>query len=72
MTVRLKELLEERGLTAYEVARDSRGRLAECTLYRIVREPPKFISLGVLQALCDVLRVEPSALFSYQRRRVGA
>jgi DNA-binding Xre family transcriptional regulator len=72
MRLRIPELFEERNQTAYEIARDSGGRLTEATLYRIARErgAVKFVSLGVLQALCDVLQVEPSALFAYERQAV--
>jgi DNA-binding Xre family transcriptional regulator len=72
MRLRIPELFKERDQTPYEVARDSGGRLTEATLYRIARErgAVKFVSLGVLQALCDVLQVEPAALFAYERQAV--
>ena len=72
MRLRIPELFKERNQTPYEVARDSGGRLTEATLYRIARErgAVKFVSLGVLQALCDVLQVEPEALFVYERQAV--
>lgn len=76
MRLRIPELYTERKKTAYEVARDSGGRLTEATLYRIAREKGqvKFVSLGVLQALADVFEVEPHELFVYERqvvKRVG-
>lgn len=74
MRLRIPELFAERGQTPYQVARDSDKRLTEATLYRIAREKGgvKFVSLGVLQALCDVLKVEPAELFAYERRSVKA
>ncbi len=67
MRLRIPELFDERKKTPYEVARDSGGRLTEATLYRLAREKGsvKFVSLGLLQALCDVLHVEPATLFEY-------
>lgn len=72
MRLRIPELYTERQKTAYEVARDSGGRLTEATLYRIAREhgQVKFVSLGVLQALADVFEVEPQELFVYERQAV--
>jgi len=72
MRLRIPELWEERHQTPYQVAKESGGRLTEATLYRITRErgAVKFVSLAVLQALADVLHVEPQELFEYERRAV--
>lgn len=72
MRLRVPELLDERHETAYEVAKNSGGRLTEATMYRIVRAKGVvgFVSLNVLQALCDVLEVEPKHLFAYERQAV--
>jgi DNA-binding Xre family transcriptional regulator len=72
MRLRIPELYTERNQSAYQIARDSGGRLTEATLYRIAREKGavKFVSLDVLQGLCDVFKVEPAELFEYQRRKV--
>jgi DNA-binding Xre family transcriptional regulator len=72
MRLRVPELWEERHQTAYQVAKESGGRLTEATLYRIEREKGavKFVSLGVLQALCDVFEVEPQELLVYERQAV--
>jgi DNA-binding Xre family transcriptional regulator len=64
MRLRVPELLEERGLTAYEVAQRSEGRIDESTLYRLVRKQGRVerLSTPLLEALCDVLGVEPGEL----------
>ncbi len=67
MRLRIPEIFDERKQSPYEIARDSGGRLTESTLYRLVRERGELtrVSLGLLQALCNVLQVEPGALFDY-------
>lgn len=64
MRIRLPELLEERGLTAYEVSKRSAGRINPSTLYRLTRARGKvdLFSAEVLEALCDVLGVGPGEL----------
>lgn len=68
MRLRIPEAFN--GRTAYEVARDSRGRIKECTLYRIVkvRGQMGFVALDTLQALCDVLGTTPGKLIEYERQ----
>ena len=64
MRVRVPELLEERGLTAYAVAQASGGRISLSALYRLVRAGGRvrFLDAALLDALCDVLDVGPDAL----------
>lgn len=71
MRLRLPELLEERGLTPYAVAKASAGRIDQSTLYRLQRKRGRveFFSAALLEALCDVLKVEPSALLERDKRR---
>ena len=76
--LRLPELLEERDLTAYEVARRSGGRIDASALYRLVRQRGRVarFSAPLIDALCDVLGVAPSQVLARSRaqpvRRVSA
>jgi DNA-binding Xre family transcriptional regulator len=71
--LRLPELLKERGVTAYAVARDSGGRLAIRSLYRLVKRRGRvtMVSAKTIEALCDVLRASPNELIELEGRRRG-
>ena len=58
--IKLPELLQQRGLTAYGLAVASQGRLDMSTLYRITRAKgrARYLDSQLLDALCDVLKVE--------------
>jgi DNA-binding Xre family transcriptional regulator len=62
--IRLPEAFDEQGLTAYEVAKRSRGRLQASTLYRLVRQrgQVRFIDAELLDILCDILSTRPGEL----------
>jgi hypothetical protein len=62
--LRLPELMEEHGLTPYFVAKQSGGRISLSTAYRLARLKGvvKTFDAEVIDALCDVFRVEPGAL----------
>jgi DNA-binding Xre family transcriptional regulator len=64
MRLRLPELLEARGLTAYQVVKASDGRISTSTAYRLVRHRgrAKSFDASFLEALCDVLGVGPGEL----------
>lgn len=64
MRVRLAELLEPRGLTAYAVAQQSDGRISTSALYRLLKSDGRvrYLDTELLDALCDVLDVEPGEL----------
>ncbi len=68
MRLRLPELLSERSLTPYAVARDSGGRINESTLYRLVRAEGRvdLFSAELCQALCEVLKIGPAELFQLE------
>lgn len=68
MRLRLPELLDERKTTAYQVAKDSGGRILPATLYRLVREEGrvKLFSADLCEALCDVLGITPTELFELE------
>jgi DNA-binding Xre family transcriptional regulator len=63
--LRIEELLRERHLTPYFLAKMSRGRISLSTAYRLIRlrGALKSFDAKVLDALCDVLKVQPSELF---------
>lgn len=64
MKLRVPELLEERGLTAYALAKASDGRLSLSTAHRLARGEWKCLSAEVLEALCEVLEIDdPGPLF---------
>lgn len=71
--IRLPEALDERELTAYEVAKRSNGRIIPSTLYRLVRARGRvrLIDGELLEALCDVLDVEPADLLEREGKRRG-
>jgi DNA-binding Xre family transcriptional regulator len=70
MRLRLPELLEEHGLTAYEVSKRSGGRISTSTLYRLtrVRGTVELFSATLLEALCDVLGVGPGELLERETK----
>jgi DNA-binding Xre family transcriptional regulator len=69
--LRLPELLHETGMTAYRVAKASGGRINESTLYRLVRAEGRvdFFAAELLEALSDVLGVDPGELLERERSR---
>lgn len=71
MRLRLPELLKERGMTAYGVAKESGGRLAIRSLYRLVKRRGRvtMVSAKTIDALCDVLKATPNELIEVEGRR---
>lgn len=69
MRLRVKELLAERKLTAYELAKRSAGRISESAAYRLAANEWRQLSSTVLDALCDVLEVDPGPLFDARGRQ---
>lgn len=69
--LRLPELLEAKGLTAYHLAKQSNGRISLSAAYRYVRLKGRVASFDgeVLEALCDVLDVEPGELLERDKKR---
>lgn len=70
MRLRLPELLEERGLTAYAVAAQSAGRIDQSKLYRLMRKRGivRYIDANLLEVLCEVLNVEPGELLERETK----
>ena len=77
MRLRLPELLEEHGLTAYALAKASGGKIDMSQAYRLTRcrGRVRYLDTKLLDALCDALSVEPGALLertpTAKRRRTG-
>ena len=71
MRLRLPELLKERNMTPYALAKASGGRISASTAYRLVRQrgEVKLFEAELLDAMCDVLDVEPGKLFERKRRK---
>ena len=67
--LRVPEIFEEKGLTAYEIAKRSGGRIQAPTLYRLARRKGEVSSFDaeLLDVLCDVLEVEPGDLLERER-----
>lgn len=67
MAIRLcvGDLLEERGMTAYQLAKESDGRISLSAAYRLTEGnagtfPP---SWEMLETLCEILKVDVADLF---------
>jgi DNA-binding Xre family transcriptional regulator len=71
--LRLPELLEAKGLTPYYLAKQSGGRISLSAAYRYMRLRGKVKSFDadLLEALCDVLDVEPGELLEREPKRRG-
>jgi DNA-binding Xre family transcriptional regulator len=70
MRLRVAELLEERGMTAYALAKHSGDRISVAMAYRLAGGEFERISARVLDALCDVFELEDvGLLFERQPRR---
>jgi DNA-binding Xre family transcriptional regulator len=68
--LRIPELLDERGLTPYHLAQQSNGRISQRIAYRYVelQGRVKCFDATIMDALCDVLDVEPNELFEREGR----
>lgn len=71
MRIRLPELFEDRGLTAYAVAQQSDGRISTSVLYRLIRSQGKarYLDAALLDALCDVLGITPNELLEHETKK---
>jgi DNA-binding Xre family transcriptional regulator len=69
MRLRVADLLAERGMTAYQLAKASGDRLSLSTCYRLARGEADSISTSTVEALCDVLGIkDPGPLFEREGR----
>lgn len=67
LRLRLRQLLEARGVTPYGLAKFT--GLSLNTIYRLTRRTGRFdlIRADTIERLCGALRVAPSELFDYQK-----
>jgi len=67
LRLRLRQLLEGRGLSAYGLAKFT--GLSLNTIYRLTRPNGRFslIRADTIERLCATLRVTPSELFEYKK-----
>jgi DNA-binding Xre family transcriptional regulator len=64
MRIRIPELLNERGLSWYALARESQGRISPSAAFRLTEAKGRIkrFDAKLLDALCDVLNVDPNGL----------
>lgn len=62
--LRIGELLERRGLTAYQLAKLSDGRITRSTAYRLANGEVERLSSQTVAALCEILKCKPGDLFA--------
>lgn len=69
LRLRFPELLKERGMTPYAFSKATNGRVSMSTAYRIVRMRGRVATFDatLLEAICDVLKVERGELFAKER-----
>lgn len=74
MRLRIPELFEANKMTPYAVAKASGGRISLTAAYRLQRARGRFVRISAvfLEALCEVLRVEPDELLERQKPRQRA
>jgi DNA-binding Xre family transcriptional regulator len=75
MRLRIAELLANRKMTAYGLAKASNGRLSLSAAARLARDEWKCLPRDVVEVLCEVLNVQPGELFEQvvgeKKRRRG-
>lgn len=73
LRLRLPELLDEREMTPYALAKRSQGRISLSTAYRITRMKGRVQTFDAeaLEALCDVLGLQVGELFERDGKRRG-
>lgn len=71
MRLKLPELLNERGLSPYALSKGSGGRISMSTAYRLVKLNGRVQNFDaeMLEALCDVLKVDPGQLMERDKSK---
>ncbi|MGH7511521.1 MAG: helix-turn-helix domain-containing protein [Gemmatimonadales bacterium] len=69
MRLLVQDLMEKRGLTAYTLQKAASGRISRSTAYRLARGEKASLRPNEISALCEVLEVDPNALFGWTRKR---
>lgn len=66
ITWRLDAVLEDRGITAYQLAQLTGLTVPAC--YNLVKQNPnRRVPLATLEQLCDALECTPADLFAYRK-----
>lgn len=73
MRLRFPELFTETGVNPYRLAIDSDKRISLSTAYRLKRERGKLQTYkgDMLDAICDVMGLEPGQLWERETKRRG-
>jgi DNA-binding Xre family transcriptional regulator len=65
MRLRVKELLADRGMTAYGLSKASKGKISLSAAYRLARGEIRAVPIEVLDVLCQVFEIrDPGPLFT--------
>lgn len=65
--LRVADLLKRSGLTAYQLSKQSAGRISMSAAYRLANGEVERLSAETVSALCDILSCEPSDLFVLEK-----
>jgi DNA-binding Xre family transcriptional regulator len=73
MRLRLPELLDTRGMTAYALSQASDGRISLSAAYRLCRSKGhvRYFDSEMCEAICEVLAIEPGDLFEVESVKKG-
>lgn len=71
MRLRIPEILDERGLSYYELAKRSNGRISESTAHRYVfnKGQMRYFDGKIIEAICDILDVEIEDVLELESRK---
>lgn len=70
MRNRVKEFLDARGLSAYQMIKDT--GIAPATGYKLAKDESHLPSIRVLEVICDRYRVQPNEIVEWVDREVKA
>jgi hypothetical protein len=73
LRLRLPELLEERGLTPWKLAKESKGRISETAAFRYARNQGRmrYFDAEMLEVLCELLGIDGGPLFERDSQSTG-
>jgi DNA-binding Xre family transcriptional regulator len=71
MRLRLPELMDAKGWSAYQLSKATSGRVSMSTAYRLARMRGRIQTFDaeMLEALCDVFNVTPGELLERETKR---
>ena len=68
MRNRVSELLETRGISAYQLIKDT--GIAPATGYKLAKDEAHLPSIRVLESICDAYKVQPNDIIEWVDREV--